>query len=287
MQQNNSPYIVAADVGGTHITAAVIHTHDWSILPGSMVRNHVDSSASAKSILHTWTDTLTASSKQLEGNCLPIGIAMPGPFDYVNGISLMQNQDKYDALYQLNIRQELTATLSGPPSAIRFINDAAAFLQGEVFAGGHEGHRKILGITLGTGLGSAIWEQGGNAVDADLWNTPYRGSIMEEYLVTRWFVNTFQQETGIQVQGLKELLQLRTQHRIVDDMLDEYSQHLLYFLNLFSNRENSDIFIIGGNIAKAWPEIYSFSPNAFDKFSIHLSKLGENAALIGAAAAFV
>lgn len=287
MQKNNSAYIVAADVGGTHITTAVIHTHDWSILPGSMVRSHVDSSAPAKSILRAWTDTLTASSKRVEGGCPSIGIAMPGPFDYVNGISLMQNQDKYDALYQLNIRQELTATLSVTPAAIRFINDAAAFLQGEVFAGGHEGHRKILGITLGTGLGSAVWEQGGNAIDASLWNTPYQDGIMEEYLVTRWFVNTFHQATGIQVMGLKELLRLRPQHRIVDEILAEYSKHLLHFLSFFSDQQHSNTFIIGGNIAKAWPAIRSFSPKAFGKFSIHLSKLGENAALIGAAASFL
>ncbi len=286
MPQNSHPYILAADIGGSHITAAVIHTSDWSILSDSIVRRRIDSSVSAKSILLTWTETLVSASKSVTHPHLPIGIAMPGPFDYDNGISLIQGQDKYDALHLLNVKRGIADLLAAPPSTIRFINDAAAFLQGEVFGGQHNTHAKILGITLGTGLGSAVWTQGETAVDADLWNTGYQGSIMEEYLATRWFVNTFHRETGIRVNGLKELLQLRAQHAIIDDMLAEYSRHLLYFLNFFSDRERSNRFLIGGNISKAWKEIHAFAPQAFDRFDIHLSKLGEHAALIGAATLF-
>ncbi|WP_257669936.1 ROK family protein [Parapedobacter tibetensis] len=286
MQQDNSPYVMAADVGGTHITAAVIHTQDWSILPHSIVRHRVNSAASAKSILYTWTEALTASFKDISAKHLPVGIAMPGPFDYDNGISLIHNQDKYDALYQVNIKQELASMLSTEPANIRFINDAAAFLQGEVFAGGHDDHQKILGITLGTGLGSAIWEQGGNAVDADLWDTPYQDSIMEEYLVTRWFVRRAAQN-NMKVTGLRELLQLRGQHPFVADILAEYSHHLTNFIQFFGEREGTNRFIIGGNISKAWDIFHSFNSKALDRFDIHISQLGEHAALIGAASVFV
>src|SRR5690606_19117275 len=109
---------------------------------------------------------------------------------------------------------------------IRFINDAAAFLQGEVFAGRQNGYPKVLGITLGTGLGSAVWEKGSNAMDADLWKTPYLESNAEEYLVTRWFVREAAQH-DIEVTGLRELLALRGSHACVNDILAEYSHHLL------------------------------------------------------------
>src|SRR5699024_256163 len=156
-----------------------------------------------------------------------------------NGISHMRNQDKYDNLYGTDIRKELSERIGVAGMNIRFINDAAAFLQGEVFAGKHNGHTKMLGITLGTGLGSAIWERGSNAVDADLWKTPYLDSNMEEHLVTRWVVRKAS-DHGLKVTGFRELLQLRDKYAVVDDILAEYSHHLYQFIRFFCEREGTD-----------------------------------------------
>lgn len=279
--------IIAADIGGTHITVAVVHTQPWHIQDGSLLRNPVDSRADAKSILSAWLTPFNATVRNNPAiSPLHIGIAIPGPFEYDQGISRMHNQDKYDSLYGMDIRSEILARVCVRGASIRFINDAAAFLQGEIFAGAHNGQAKMLGITLGTGLGSAVWEKGSNAVDADLWKTPYLESNMEEHLVTRWFVRKTLQH-GMKVTGLRELLQLRSQYRFVDDILAEYSHHLLHFLQFFSERETTDKFIIGGNISNAWEVFRSFNARAFDRFDIRISRLGEHAALIGAAALFV
>lgn len=279
-------YVVASDIGGTHITAALVDTREWTIVEASINRHSVDSHAVAKTILESWATPFQAVTRNHPDIGTPlIGIAMPGPFDYENGISLMRNQDKYDALYGMDIRRELAERTGAACANIRFINDAAAFLQGEVFAGKHNGHTKMLGITLGTGLGSAIWEKGRTAVDADLWKTPYLESNMEEYLVTRWFVHRTAQH-GVEVTGLRELLLLRNEHTFVDDILAEYSHHLVRFMTFFSEQEGCDRFIIGGNISKAWDTIHAFNAMAFDRFSICISQLGERAALIGAAALF-
>src|SRR3546814_619555 len=208
--------VCSADlIGGTHVTAAVVDTRDWQVINESIIRYGVNSHADAKSILSAWSTPFREVIRNRSEAMAGIGIAMPGPFDYENGISHMRNQDKYDHLYGMDIRMELADRIGLDGSNIRFINDAAAFLQGEVFAGKHNGYPKVLGITLGTGLGSAVWERGGsNAVDADLWKTPYRDSNMEEYLVTRWFVRSAA-EHGIQVNGLRELLKLRGQHAAI------------------------------------------------------------------------
>ncbi|KAF5272582.1 hypothetical protein FQR65_LT17349 [Abscondita terminalis] len=50
---------------------------------------------------------------------------------------------------------------------IRYINDAAAFLQGEIFASKLDNEEKNKGITLGTGLGSAVWSKGNIATYRD------------------------------------------------------------------------------------------------------------------------
>ncbi|WP_353195326.1 ROK family protein [Parapedobacter defluvii] len=285
-QEQNKQLVIASDIGGTHITAALVDVGNWQIINESATRYPVNSHADAKTILSAWAapfNEVVANHPDISSPV--IGIAMPGPFDYENGISLMRNQDKYDNLYGMDIRHELAERIGIDGANIRFINDAAAFLQGEVFAGKHNGHAKILGITLGTGLGSAIWEKGSNAVDADLWKTPYLDSNMEEHLVTRWFVRRTAQY-GIKVTGLRELLQLRDQHAFVANILAEYSHHLLQFLAFFSEKEKTDKFIIGGNISRAWDIFRGFNPEEFARFDIRISQLGEDAALIGAAALF-
>lgn len=282
----NNPFVVAADIGGTHVTAAVVNTSSWQVINASIIRHSVNSHADAKSILSAWTVPFQEVIRHQPTLAEPlIGIAMPGPFDYEQGISHMRNQDKYDNLYGMDIRRELAERLGVNGSDIRFINDAAAFLQGEVFAGKHNGSHKVLGITLGTGLGSAVWERGNNAMDADLWKTAYRESNIEEYLVTRWFVRKGAQH-GINVTGLRELLQLKDTHIVINDILAEYSQHLLHFIRFFSEQEGTDKLIIGGNISRAWDIFRAFDPIAFDHFDIRISQLGEHAALIGAATQF-
>ena len=287
MQQNSQP-VIAADIGGTHVTVAAVDMRNWqTIARPAPIRRQIDSRAVAKSILSAWAIPFREMiDNHAAGTDPSIGIAIPGPFDYENGISRMKNQDKYDTLYGMNIRLELAERIGVNGRCLRFINDAAAFLQGEVFAGNHNGYAKVLGITLGTGLGSAVRERGHNAVDADLWNTPYRNSSIEEYLVTRWFVRKAA-EYGIHVTGFRELLQFRGKQRgEVDDILAEYSDHLLHFIGFFCEQEGTEKIIIGGNIAKAWDILYPFNSTGFNRFDISISQLGEHAALIGAATLF-
>lgn len=278
-------FVLAADIGGTHITTAVVDMSCYTVLQPTIVRQTLDSSGSAKSILQAWETAFRESLSRFGTNGLPIGIAMPGPFDYERGISLIQDQDKYDALYGICVKDQLAEALDMRSDEIRMINDAAAFLQGEVFAGGHDRNDKVLGITLGTGLGSAVWKRGTGSRDAALWDVPYQGSIMEESLATRWFVRQAEHRIGIDVKGLKELLELPN-HNAVSGILDEYSKHLLHFLGFFSEQESCRTFIIGGNIAKAWTRIRENFDQQFDQFHIHISQLGEHAALVGAATVF-
>lgn len=283
---DNPTHVLAADIGGTHITAAIIRTSDWKILEDTVVREHIDSSAPVDKIIQDWAKALKASQDLTPEKNLPIGIAMPGPFDYENGISLIKGQGKYDALYKINVKEKLAKALNRNTENIKLINDAAAFLQGEVFVGKFDHLDKVLGITLGTGLGSAIWEHGKDATDANLWDTPYRDGIMEEHLVTRYFVREMKERAGVSVTGLRELLTLRDSHDAVEGILKDFSEHLHFFIDYFTKRENTKTVILGGNISRAWPIFKSFDEEAFAKFNIQQSKIAEHAALIGASSLF-
>jgi predicted NBD/HSP70 family sugar kinase len=84
-----------------------------------------------------------------------IAVAMPGPFDYERGISLMRGGNKYEALYGLNIKEALPIGLGIPTSVpIVFENDAGCFGIGESMA--EKDFEKIIAITLGTGFGTTF-----------------------------------------------------------------------------------------------------------------------------------
>ena len=50
---------------------------------------------------------------------LGIGIAMPGPFDYNEGISLIRNLGKYDSIFGVNVRQYLSSEFNLNPLLVR------------------------------------------------------------------------------------------------------------------------------------------------------------------------
>ena len=64
---------------------------------------------------------------------------MPGPFDYEAGICLIRDQNKYPMLYGLNVKEHAGAGLAINADDIYINNDAACFLQGEVFCGSVSG----------------------------------------------------------------------------------------------------------------------------------------------------
>lgn len=277
-------FILACDIGGTHITSAIVDTNVWEILFDTLTRTHINSSSDAKSIFHGWANNIKSCMDKFDGTIAHIGIAMPGPFDYEHGISLMKSQDKYDAIYKLNVTHALKNELNNNCIPIKYINDAAAFLQGEIYAQELFNGSKVLGITLGTGLGSAVWTKGEKAFDADLWKEKYKESIFEEHLVTRWFTKRFKELTGKEEKGLKEIIEKYQETSALEQLIQEYRTHLKDFLAFFSNKYACNHFIIGGNITKAWDIIDT--TNYFSEYKITKAQYAEKAALVGAASIF-
>lgn len=279
MMQN----ILGIDIGGSHITLAQVDAENRKIITSTYVREHVNAFGDRETIFSAWISAIEKASNDLQKDDLLIGIAMPGPFDYENGISLMQ-QGKFIDIYQLNIKYELAQRLSISPKQIHFINDAAAFMEGEVFGGCVQGFNRIFGVTLGTGLGTTFYN-GEFATDEDLWDSPFRNSIIEDYLATRWFVKTYEELTGEQISGTKDLLDKpqEIQKQIFDDYADIFSEFVVKYMDHYK----PEVLVIGGNIAKAYPYFEQrFIQNVRENninLQIKISAIFEDAAILGAA----
>ncbi|WP_405952029.1 ROK family protein [Streptomyces prunicolor] len=147
--------IPVLEIGGTHVTAALVDPRDGRV--SSRTREPLDADGAADAIL-------AAVRHCADGLSVPVGarwgVAVPGPFDYARGIALFRGVGKFEALYGMDVRRALLHGLRQRPGDVVFLNDAHAFLTGEWSAGSVRGHRRAVGITLGTGVGSAFLADG-------------------------------------------------------------------------------------------------------------------------------
>lgn len=281
-RNESTPLALGIDIGGSHITAGMVDLAQKKVVEGSVVRQLVNRHAPAEEILNVWAGIIKERLLNFQQPVTRVGFAMPGPFDYPNGICLIKGFDKYEALYGLNIRQELAARTGIAPEQIVFRNDADAFLDGELYGGAGEGFSRALGLTLGTGLGSCLYVEG-EITNAGLNVLPFKHRMAEEYLSTRWFIKTYQQQTGKQVSGVKELADRYHEDETVRKIFMEFSTNLGELLQHCLHTFNIQAIIIGGNISNAYSlfidEVMKQLPaDAIIKKAI----LGEQAAMIGA-----
>ncbi|TKC55470.1 ROK family protein [Pedobacter hiemivivus] len=278
---------IGVDIGGSHITAAYIDSSAYHIIPDSLKRERVASEASADIIVDSWLNALSPLIAGLPVDQVKIGVAMPGPFDYKNGIALFKNVKKYDSLYGLDMGRILSARLNIPRQSIIFINDAEAFLMGEMAAGAAADVGRAIGITLGTGLGSAS-NCSGKVVDVNRAALPFLEQHAEEYISTRWFLTRYKELTGKEVKNVEDLLNSATP-ALKNQIFDEFATNLASFLNDFIADENPEVLVIGGNIARTWDH---FMPQLQQKIvnknlMIRQTEMWEDAALVGAACIWI
>jgi glucokinase len=278
---------IGVDIGGSHITAAHVDCNTYRVIDSTLKRERVASMDDAEVILESWVKALSALIIKSSEETITIGIAMPGPFDYEQGISLMKGMQKYDSLYGMNIREILAERLGIPGEHITFINDAEAFLRGELASGAASDFERAIGVTLGTGLGSTS-NCKGETVDVNRAFVPFLDSIAEEYISTRWFLKRYKELTGKDAKNVEELLTTADQ-AIKDELFEEFSTNLAAFLNDFIADENPQVLVVGGNIARCWDH---FIEKVQDKIVnktvvIRQTQMWEDAALVGAACTWI
>ena len=152
---------IGVDIGGSHIHCAAINTKTGALLEDTRVYAKVNNKLSKPEIFNQWAAPLNQILDRLAVDRVKgIGFAMPGAFNYREGVALYKGNDKYEALYGTNVKDSFPAYLNRPETPIRFLNDASAFAVGENWFGEAKGVRRSIAITLGTGFGSALLEDG-------------------------------------------------------------------------------------------------------------------------------
>ncbi|GAB3223116.1 ROK family protein [Algoriphagus aestuariicola] len=278
---------IGLDIGGSHVSVGRV---EWTGKEATIVdfgESDVDTSRSVAEIINDWIALIRKSVGIGQG--LQVGIAMPGPFDYPNGISLIKDQGKMKALFGLSVKNLLADGLNIDPNRIVFTNDAEAFLLGESLAGAGRGFENSIGLTLGTGLGSAF-NVGGEVWDAKLWTAPFRDGKAEDYLGTGWIRSYVWEKYQKEISGMRELVLGEIDSEIAADVFWEYGTALGEFLYPYLVEKRIHGLVLGGKISRAsnffLPHCRAYLDSLRLGLEIRISKLGERAAMLGACMPF-
>lgn len=280
--------ITGVDIGGSHISSALVDLETKKIVPGTLCRKLVNSKEPADLVINQWAQCIQESHNKGGVSSTRLGVAIPAPFDYEKGICLIKDQDKFDLLYNINVRDLLADALGMNSNDIAMENDASCFMLGEMIVGAGRNNHRALGVTLGTGLGSAFATRL-DVQDAGLWNTPFNDSIAEEYISIRWFLNSYFSKTKQRVSGVKELSQRADSDPIARELFREFGQSLGQFISIAIKQisDEPELVILGGNIAKSHHLFLDETIQILSKqgvtVPIKVAELGELSAIFGAA----
>lgn len=288
-------FLIGVDIGGSHVTGGLVGRKGFALSRGSLTRLTLDTNGPQADVLDGFAKAILGAAANDLSRVAGIGFAFPGPFDWANGVCLITpEQNKFRNLYRVNIRQELQKRLAykGP---IGFVNDAAAFGIGEYAAGAARGASKVLALTLGTGFGASFLADGKPVIagpsvpppDGELWHVAFEKGIADDAFSTRGLVAAWKAASGETLPGAKEIDALaRGGDSRAERLFTEFGTRLGMFLAPWIHSFGVETLVLGGNIAKSL-DLFNAGLRGVlgETLAVKLSVLGEDAQIVGAAAA--
>ncbi len=294
----NKALTIGVDIGGGHILSAAIDTAEGKILDETRSYVKVDNKGTTDEIMKTWSKGLNMTLSKIDTDRLAgIGFAMPGPFNYKTGLAMFERNDKYEALYNVNVVDELRGLLSVPDISMRFLNDATSFAVGVSWLGKAQNFKKSISITLGTGFGSAYIEDGLPIVEREdvpehgcFWYLPFKDGIADDYFSTRWFLKEYKDVMGGEASGVKEIAEAAREDAATKAIFDTFGKNMGEFFVPWLKKFPADIIVMGGNVSGAFDLFSDSLKDVLIRNNINtvlaVSELLEDAALIGSARLF-
>ena len=210
--------LILLDVGGTFIKAALGFTRKGAA-EGTFTSTPISSDGSEEDIKNAFREAVGGQLRQAEEkglNIEAICVAIPGPFDYNKGIFQMKH--KFAAVYGMSFRDILGDVISSQVR-LAFVHDVNGALLGALTSVPTLQEGTVALATFGTGLGFSYAVDGNIQIGNDgspatsLWNRPYEGGILEDYVSRRGILRTYASLGGILKDGedVKEIADLARQ----------------------------------------------------------------------------
>ncbi len=288
-----STYAIGIDIGGSHASGAIVNINQGQILSESYWEQSVNPHAPADEIIDIWHRLIRQIYRKREH--LPIekiGFAMPGPFDYKQGIGRFEGVPKFGHLNGVPVKKHLETILKksiGHPFMLTFTNDATAFALSESVFGAAKGARRVWVLTLGTGLGSTFLADGQAVIQGEglppggyLYDQPYRDRRADDYFSTRWFLEAYGDADDVRDIANRAWAGEKRARKV----FEIFATHLADFLAPWIKQTQAERVVVAGGIAGSWELWQSILKIELDKrgalIDLRPGILGHEAPIIGA-----
>ncbi|WP_211282146.1 ROK family protein [Diaminobutyricimonas aerilata] len=245
------------EVGGSHVTAASVALGGVQAEVVERVTVPLDAHADRATLLATLAAPATALTSATPG--AEWAVALPGPFDYERGSGDFAGVAKFAAIAGVDLRGELAQRLGTDAHRIRFVNDADAYGLGEWAFGDVGRVRRLVCITLGTGVGSAFVDEGRAVTDrADVPPHGYvhllelDGRPLEDTVSTRAIVAAFARRTGRELTVKQIAAAAAAGDDAATDLLASTMRALGRALAPCLSRFEASALVVGGSMSRSW-----------------------------------
>jgi len=269
--------IAVLDVGGTSIKGGVVRGTEVEHTPSVPTLANSSADVILGQLAKSANSALTRSGPGTVG----LAIGFPGPFDLQAGAALIQGLHKFDSIYGLELRPELRTRTTVANLPIEFVRDNEAAGVGEAVEGAGRGVGRVLTITLGTGMGTCLTDQG--------MPVPKVGELSVERLArreTQWgsaddvlSARGLAGRLGVATTDLRDVIGEPASREIVQD----HGRRVGAFLSPIVEELGADIVIIGGGLAAAFHLFGPALERALSPTPCVPAALGADGPLIGAA----
>lgn len=278
--------IVALDVGGSSVKSALVPAPDPAAI--AVTTTPVDSRGDKNAILGTFKQVIQQHLQEVKRErCLGVGIGFPGPFDYPNGTALVRGVEKYEALYGVNLRAALRTDFGGRPLPLEFANDAACAILAETRYGTARHYTRVLGVALGTGMGSAFVVDGGLVTagpgipgNGYLYAQPFAGVAADDVFSTRGLVARLRR-VGVAPNIPFAAERARAGDSVCKAIFEGFGHDLGMFLVPFAAAFGADALVVVGGIAHS-SDLFGVALRKRLTIPVYTPSLGDKAGVIGA-----
>ena len=289
----NAQYVLAFDVGGTKLAAAVFgpdHRRLCKVqsLPAMAKQRPAVTLMNLKRV-----GEQARKQAAVEGQPLAVGMGSPGPLDTKNGRLLAVDNLPNLAGFDMAgfIQQEFGAPLY-------LENDANCFALGEALQGAGRGKAIVVGVTLGTGFGCGIVIDGkiltGVTDNAgEVAYCPVSGGTYDQMLSGGGVQRFYMRVTGKEAPPAKEIGEMAEQGDA--DALETwryYGEAVGTALGTISAILDPSIVVLGGSVARRLPLFREplekklraiLAPPAAERIEVAAAELDNVAGVAGAA----
>ncbi|MGQ7871004.1 ROK family protein [Sunxiuqinia sp. sy24] len=270
--------VIGVDLGGTGIKAGRIKNEK--------IDAHVVCPTPKTDTAEEVIDNIIDVIKQLiQPTTEAIGIGVPSVVDVENGI--VYDVANIPSWKEVHLKDFLEAVFHIP---VHINNDANCFAIGEKIYGVGRNQQNFVALTLGTGLGAGVIQDGRLLKDANCGSgefciVPYLDGDYEQYCSGMFFQKLG--KDGVELYNLATAGETSSLKRF-----DDFGLHIAQLVKLVVATIDPQMIVFGGSVSKAFPlfeksmkkGIQDFAyPNSIKKLQIKVSEI-ENQAVYGAAA---